>query len=100
MPRHLLHGGQVDAQVVEGGGLDLDLEAALPTDPPGGRWGEASQTMAFAEQAPGLEHRAEERARLRPASLQPILQGGECRGRQGDLARLCTLAPAHPQLAL
>jgi hypothetical protein len=72
---HLLHGGQVDteveqipdpgpAQVMRGGGLDLSLEPALTTDPPGAAGAEASQLIALPQQAPGLEHRTEEGARL------------------------------------
>jgi hypothetical protein len=75
MPRHLLHGGQVDAeveqvpdpgpaQVVGSGGLDPGLEPALTTDPPGAARAEANQLIALPRQAPGLEHRTEEGARL------------------------------------
>jgi hypothetical protein len=57
MPRHLLHGGEVDteveqipdpssAQIVRCGGLDLGLEAALPADPPACRRAEPRQLTA------------------------------------------------------
>jgi hypothetical protein len=110
MPRHLLHGGQVDtqveqvpdpsaAQVVRSGGLDLGLEPALATDSPGAAGAEASQLIPLPKQPPRLEHRAEKRAGLGAANLQSVLKRGESGGRQSDLARLTTLAPAHSQLA-
>jgi hypothetical protein len=80
MPRHLLYGRQVDAQVeqipdpgasqiVRRRRQDLGLEAALPADPPGAAGAETSQLIAFSQQAPGLEHRTKERPRLQAASL-------------------------------
>jgi hypothetical protein len=110
MARHLLYGSQVDAeieqvpdpgpaQVMRSGGLDLGLKPALTTDPPCAAGAEASQLIPLPKQAPGLEHRTEERARLGAASLQPILDRGEDRGGQGDLARFAALAPAHTELA-
>jgi hypothetical protein len=58
MPRHLLHGGQVDtevdqvsdpspAQVMRSGGPELGLEPALTTDPPGAAGAEAGQLIAL-----------------------------------------------------
>jgi hypothetical protein len=110
MPRHLLHGGQVHtqieqvpnpgpAQIVRCRRLDLGLEATLTTDPPGAAGAEASQLIPLPKQAPGLEHRTEERARIEAADLQPILEGRKRRRRQGELARLATLARMHSQFA-
>jgi len=88
MPRHLLHGGQVDAeveqvsdpgpaQVVGSGGRDLGLEAALATDSQACGGAEAGQLTGLTLEAARLEHGAEERARLRTADLDPVLDGGE-----------------------
>jgi hypothetical protein len=60
MPRHLLHGGQVDtqveqvpdpspAQVMRSGGLELGLETALTTDPPGAPGAEASHLITLSQ---------------------------------------------------
>jgi hypothetical protein len=106
MPRHLLHGGQVHAQVeqipnpgspqiVGSGGLHLSLEAALPADPPGTPGAEASQLIPLLQQPSGLEHRTEERARLGAANLQPVLEGGKRRRRQAELARFAALATTN-----
>jgi hypothetical protein len=84
MPRHLLHRGQVDAQiqqiadpgsaqVVRCRGLDLALEAALPAYPPGRAGAEPSRAAAGANQAAGFQHSAEERTRLWVTNLKPIL---------------------------
>jgi hypothetical protein len=75
MSGHLLHRGQVDAQVEKvrdpspaqvmgSGGRNPGLEAALPADPPGRGRAEAGQLTGFALEATGLDHRAVERARL------------------------------------
>jgi hypothetical protein len=79
MPGHLLHGGQVDAeveqvpdpgppQIVRCRRLDLRLEPALTTDPPGAARTETSQLVPLPKQPSGLEHRTEERARLGAAN--------------------------------
>jgi len=105
VPRHLLHPGQIDAQIQQvpdpcpaqvmwHGRLDLGLEPALPADPLGGGGAEPSQLIALAGAGARLENRAEERARLWAASSQPILEDREGRGRHGDLARLAAL-PRH-----
>src|SRR3989442_66736 len=80
MSGHLLHRGQVDAQVqqisdpgsaqvVRCRSLDLALPAALPADPPGGGGAEPSQAGIGANQAAGLQHGAEERAWFRATNL-------------------------------
>jgi hypothetical protein len=84
MPSHLLHCGEIDAQVEQisdpGSAqvvwcrrLDLALAATLPADPPGGGGAEPSQAGAGPNQAAGLQHSAEERARLRATNRKPIL---------------------------
>jgi hypothetical protein len=84
MPRHLLHGGQVHAeveqvpdpgpaQIVRRRRLDLGLEATLATDSPCAAGAEASQLTFLPKQAARLEHRAEKSARLGAANLQPVL---------------------------
>jgi hypothetical protein len=82
-PGHLLHGGQVDpqveevpdpgpAQVVGGGSRD---RASRP------RWRQIRQAKGgeltvLTLEAPGLEHRAKEWARLAAANLDPVFQSG------------------------
>jgi hypothetical protein len=75
MSRHLLHRGQVDAQVEEipypgpaqimrCGSLDLGLAAALAADLPGRCRTEPSLVLTGPGQTSGLDHGAKERARL------------------------------------
>jgi hypothetical protein len=81
VPRHLLHCGQIDAQVeqvpdpgpaqvVRCRGLDLGLATTLAADLPGRCWAEAGQAFVEADQAAGLEHCAEERAGFLGASYR------------------------------